>query len=114
MWASSWATTSATLCCSACVAGGRVDEQQVLAEGDAAEVLHRAGGEVGQGEQVDLVARVGDAVVVAGTSAAQNAPTSRPNAVRWPLPGTWTTRSGMPSTSTGSVASSGPTTKATR
>ncbi len=30
------------------------------------------------------------------------------------MPGTWTTRSGMPSTSTGSVASSGPTTKATR
>ena len=30
------------------------------------------------------------------------------------LPGTWTTRSGMPSTSTGSVASSGPTTNATR
>ncbi len=43
---------------------GRVDEQQVLAERDAAEVLHRPGGEVGQGEQVDLVARVGDAVVV--------------------------------------------------
>ena len=34
--------------------------------------------------------------------------------MRWPLPGTWTTRSGTPSTSTGSVASSGPTTKATR
>ena len=42
----------------------RVDEQQALAERDAAEVLHRPGGEVGQGEQVDLVAGVGDAVVV--------------------------------------------------
>ena len=30
------------------------------------------------------------------------------------MPGTWTMRSGVPSTSTGSVASSGPTTKATR
>ncbi len=45
-------------------ARGRVDQQQALAEGDAAEVLHRAGCEVGQGDQVDLVARVRDAVVV--------------------------------------------------
>ena len=39
---------------------------------------------------------------------------SRPMPVRWPLPGTWTIRSGMPSTSTGSVISNGPTTNATR
>ncbi len=64
MWASSWATTSATFCCSVLRARGRVDQQQALAERDAAEVLHRPGGEVGQGEQVDLVARVGDAVVL--------------------------------------------------
>ena len=42
----------------------RVDEQEALAERDAPEVLHRAGREVGQREQVDLVARVRDAVVV--------------------------------------------------
>ena len=42
----------------------RVDEQRALAERDAAEVLHRPGGEVGKGEQVELVARVGDPVVV--------------------------------------------------
>ena len=114
MWASSWAMTSATRCSSGWVAGRRVDEQQRLAEGDAAEVLHRAEGEVGHGDQVDLVARVGDAVVVAGSSAAQNAPTSSAKPVRWPLPGTCTTRSGVPSTSTGSVASSGPTMNATR
>jgi hypothetical protein len=44
--------------------GGRIDEEQRLAERDAADVLHRAGREVGQGEQVDLPARVGDPVVV--------------------------------------------------
>ena len=64
MWASSWATTSATFCCSACVLVAGSTQQQALAERDAAEVLHRAGGEVGQGEEVDLVARVRDAVVV--------------------------------------------------
>ena len=45
-------------------AGGRIDQQQALAERDAPEVLHRAGREVGQGDQVDLRAGVGDAVVV--------------------------------------------------
>ena len=64
MWASSWATTSATTSLLAVRARRRVDEQQALAERDAAEVLHRPGGEVRQGEEVDLVARVGDAVVV--------------------------------------------------
>ena len=44
---------------------------------------------------------------------------SSPNAVRWPLPGTWMMRTGMVpppvrATSTGAVASSGPTQKATR
>ena len=73
MWASSWATTSATTSLLALRARGRVDEQQVLAERDAAEVLHRAGGEVGQGEQVDLVARVRDAVVVLEPAQAEGA-----------------------------------------
>ena len=36
---------------------GRVDQQQVLAERDAADVLHRSGGEVGQRDQVDLRGR---------------------------------------------------------
>ena len=45
-------------------ARGGVDEQQALAERDAPEVLHRPGGEVGQGEEVDLLAGIGDAVVV--------------------------------------------------
>ncbi len=58
----------------------RVDEQQVLAERDAAEVLHRAGGEVGEGDQVDLVARVGDAVVRPGTSAGRTRRHRAPNA----------------------------------
>src|SRR5690606_28991414 len=38
---------------------GRVDEQEALAEGDAAQVLHRPEGEVGDGDEVELVARVG-------------------------------------------------------
>ena len=42
----------------------RVDEQVGLAEGDAAQVLHRAGGEVGDRDQVELVAGVGDVEVV--------------------------------------------------
>ena len=41
-----------------------VDEEERLAEGDAAEVLHGAEGEVGDGDEVELVARVGDAEVV--------------------------------------------------
>ncbi len=42
----------------------RVDEQQALAERDAAEVFHGAGSEVGEPGQVDLVAGVGDSVVL--------------------------------------------------
>ena len=45
-------------------ARGRVDEQGALAERDAPEVLHRPSGEVRQTEEVDLVAGVGDPVVV--------------------------------------------------
>ena len=43
---------------------GRVDQQDRLAEGHAPEVLHRSEGEVGDGHQVELVGRVGDAEVV--------------------------------------------------
>ena len=64
MWAISWAITSATRCSSAWVDRLAVEEQGGLAEGDAAQVLHGAEGEVGDGDQVELVARVGDAVPV--------------------------------------------------
>ena len=59
MWASSWLMTSATRCSSGLGRARRVDEQQDLAEGDAAQVLHRAEREVRHRDQVDLVARVG-------------------------------------------------------
>ena len=62
---------------SAWVVPGRVDEQQDLAEGDAAEVLHGAEGEVGHGDQVELVARVGDAVVVGEVAQAEGADLER-------------------------------------
>ena len=45
-------------------APGRIDEQHALAERDAPEVLHRSGCEVRQGDEVDLVARVRNAVVL--------------------------------------------------
>ncbi len=64
MWASSWATTSATSCRSCWVEAFGIDEEQVLAERDAAEILHRSGGEVGKTDQVDLVGRVVDVVVL--------------------------------------------------
>ena len=63
MWAISWATTSATRSISA-RAAVRVDQQGRLAEDDAAEVLHGAGGEVGHGDEVELVAGVGNREVV--------------------------------------------------
>ena len=44
--------------------GPLVHQQRGLAERDGAEVLHGPGGEVGDGEQVELVARIGQAVVV--------------------------------------------------
>ena len=42
----------------------RVGEEQRLPEGDAAEVLHGAEREVGDGDEVHRVARVGDVEVV--------------------------------------------------
>ena len=43
---------------------GFVDEQHALAEGDGARVLHRAGGEVGHADDVELAERIPDAEVV--------------------------------------------------
>ena len=63
MCASSWWMTSATFMQLGLRRPFRVDEQQHLAERDAAEVLHRAEREVGDRDQVALVARVGDRVV---------------------------------------------------
>ena len=51
----------------------RVDEEQVLAERDAPEVLHRPCGEVGERDEVDLVARVLDAVVLLEPAQAERA-----------------------------------------
>ena len=114
MWAISWAITSATRCSSAWVAGRRVDQQQRLAEGDAAEVLHRAEGEVGHGDEVELVARVGDAVVVGEEAQRERADlegeggeVALAGRVRRPAAACRRRRPG-------SVASSGPTTNATR
>ena len=64
MWAISWATTSATRCSSAWVDRSSVEQQRGLAERDAAQVLHGPEREVGDGDQVELVAGVGDAVPV--------------------------------------------------
>ncbi len=41
-----------------------VDEQRGVAEGDAAQVLHGTGGEVRNGDEVHLVAGVGDVEVL--------------------------------------------------
>ncbi len=90
-----------------------IDEQQALAERDAAEVLHRAGGEVGQREQVDLVARVGDAVVVLEPAKAEGADVeSEPGEV--PLAGHVHDAHRDAVDVDGSVASRRPTTNATR
>ena len=64
MWASSCAMTSATRSSSVRAACVLVDEERRVAEGDAAEVLHGAGGEVRDGDEVHLVAGVGDVEVV--------------------------------------------------
>ena len=64
MCASSWAMTSATRSSSARAASSCVDQEGGVAERDAAQVLHRTGGEVRNGDQVDLVAGVGDVEVL--------------------------------------------------
>ena len=42
----------------------RIEEQQYLAEGDATEVLHSAESEVGDGHEIQLLAGVGDVVIL--------------------------------------------------
>ena len=95
MCASSWATTSATSCRSLWVRGGGVDQQQVLAERDAAEVLHRPGGEVGQRDQVDLVARDRGCRSSPGTSAGRRRRHRGRTRSGLPCPATCTIRIGI-------------------
>ena len=64
MCASSWATTMAMRTSSFCEAVAGSDEQRGLPERHAAEVLHRPVGEVGDRDEVHLVAGVGDAEVL--------------------------------------------------
>ena len=64
MWASSWATTSATSCRSFCVAVAGSTSSRFSRNVMQPRFSIAPGGEVGQAEQVDLVARVRDAVVV--------------------------------------------------
>ena len=91
-----------------------VDEQEALAVGDAAEVLHRALREVRERDHVHLRVR-GTGCRSSRRRTAGRTRRPRPRTpLRCPFPGRCTIRSGTPSTSTGSVASSGPTTNATR
>ena len=113
MCASSWATTFGDTMLLGLRRGRRIDEEQRLAERDQTEVLHRAGGEVGHADEVELVGRVGDAEVV-GEEARGKGPALHGEARERLLPGWCTIRSGTPSTSIGSVSSSSPTMKATR
>ena len=64
MWAISCATTSAITSSSAWVAVAGSTRSRASRNVTQTEVLHRAGGEVGQRDEVELVARVGDAEVV--------------------------------------------------
>jgi hypothetical protein len=73
MCASSWAITSATVATSGCVALSRVDQQEALAIGDAAEVLHRALREVREPDHVHLLVGVRDPVVVGEVAEAERA-----------------------------------------
>ena len=91
-----------------------VHEEGRLAEGDAAEVLHGAESEVGDRDQVELVAGVGEVEVLREEAQGVRRDVERDAASGAPRPGTWTTLTGTPSTLRGSVASSGPTMKATR
>ncbi len=61
MWAISWETTSAIRSSSRRDAALRIDQEEGFAEGDAPQVLHGPEGEVGDGEEVELLGGVGDA-----------------------------------------------------
>ena len=91
----------------------RVYEESGVSEGDAAQVLHGAGSEVRDGDEVHLVAGIGDVEIVA-EEPERDAPTSNAKSARPRFSGVYTIRSGTPSTSTVSVVSNLPTTKATR
>ncbi len=101
MWASSWATTSATRWSSCWVAVVGSTSRAVSRNVMQPEVLHGAEGEVGHGDEVDLVAGVGDAVVAPGSTGGRRRRSRGRSRPGRPLPGTCTTRSGVPSTSTG-------------
>ena len=77
MWASSWAITSTTFCCSPWVVLVGVGQEQGLAERDAAEVLHGAEREVGDGDEVHRVAGVGDVEVVGEVAQGERADLER-------------------------------------
>ncbi len=91
----------------------RIDQQHRLAEGHAPEVLHRTEREVGDGHQVELVGRVGKSEVV-GEEAERVCADFERVVGQVPLAGRMHDPERHAPTSTGSVASSGPTTKATR
>ena len=64
MCAISWATTFAITMLLCLRRGGRIDEEEGFAERDEAEVLHRAGGEVGEADEVELVGGIRDREVL--------------------------------------------------
>ena len=106
--------TSAARLRSASDSGGRVEQQERLAEEDRAGVLHRAGLEVGHGDEVELAVGVRDAEVRFEPPQRLRAPPRAPKPARWPLPGTCQTRIGVSPTMRTADASSGPTASASR
>ena len=114
MWASSWAMTSTTASSSDWVAVVGVDQQQRLAVGDAAEVLHRAEREVGHGDHVHLVARVDDAVVVGEVAQRERADLERERGQGGLARPVHDAQRDAVDVDRAAVVSSGPTTKATR
>ena len=113
MWASSCSMTSAMRSHLGPRRVGGVGEELGLAEGDAAEVLHRARREVRDRDEVELVAGIREREVLAVVAQRVRRDLDRERR-EVALARRVTTRKAMPSTSTGSVATRGPTTKATR
>ena len=112
MCAFSCETTSATRSSSARDADFLIRQQRGLAKCDRAEVLHRARGEIGNRDQIELVAGIFEPVIVGEIFERIRSDLLGP-LVSPALPGTWTTRNGVPA-STGAVASNSPTINATR
>ena len=113
MWASSWATTSAMRSSSAWEAAASSTSERGLAEGDGAQVLHGPRGEVGNGEEIDLVARIGQPVVALEEVEREGAARRGRSGPDASCPARTTRAAASAPPSTGSVASSSPTTKAT-